>query len=52
VRARQSGIHALHETPANSRIGMGFIGMGLISDGHLKTFAGMKETCNPSRCAT
>ncbi len=28
---------------ANSRIGMGFIGMGLISDGHLKTFSGMKE---------
>ncbi|MFU8893311.1 MAG: Gfo/Idh/MocA family protein [Luteolibacter sp.] len=28
---------------ANSRIGMGFIGMGLISDGHLKTFAGMKD---------
>lgn len=27
---------------ANSRIGMGFIGMGLISDGHLRTFAGMK----------
>jgi len=31
---------------ANSRIGMGFIGMGLISDGHLKTFSGMKE-CQP-----
>ncbi len=28
---------------ANSRIGMGFIGMGLISGGHLKTFSGMKE---------
>jgi len=28
---------------ANDRIGMGFIGMGLISGGHLKTFAGMKE---------
>lgn len=27
---------------ANSRIGMGFIGMGLISDGHLRTFSGMK----------
>jgi len=27
---------------ANSRIGMGFIGMGLISDGHLRSFAGMK----------
>jgi predicted dehydrogenase len=32
------------KTAANSRIGIGFIGMGLISDGHLKTFAGMKET--------
>lgn len=28
---------------ANSRIGIGFIGMGLISGGHLKTFSGMKE---------
>jgi hypothetical protein len=28
---------------ANSRIGMGFIGMGLISDGHLRTFSGMKN---------
>ncbi|MDX1680360.1 MAG: Gfo/Idh/MocA family oxidoreductase [Akkermansiaceae bacterium] len=28
---------------ANSRIGMGFIGMGLISRGHLGTFSGMKE---------
>lgn len=28
---------------ANSRMGIGFIGMGLISDGHLKTFSGMKE---------
>lgn len=28
---------------ANSRIGMGFIGMGLISGGHLGTFSGMKE---------
>jgi predicted dehydrogenase len=27
---------------ANSRIGMGFIGMGLISDGHLRSFADMK----------
>lgn len=27
---------------ANSRIGMGFIGMGLISDGHLRTFSDMK----------
>lgn len=28
---------------ANSRIGMGFIGVGLISKGHVATFAGMKE---------
>jgi predicted dehydrogenase len=28
---------------ANSRIGMGFIGMGLISDGHLKSFPGFPE---------
>jgi predicted dehydrogenase len=28
---------------ANSRIGMGFIGMGLISDGHVKSFPGMKN---------
>jgi predicted dehydrogenase len=28
---------------ANSRIGMGFIGMGLISDGHVRSFPGMKE---------
>lgn len=28
---------------ANSRIGIGFIGMGLISGGHLKTFSGMKD---------
>lgn len=28
---------------ANSRIGMGFIGTGLICDGHLKSFAGMKQ---------
>ena len=27
---------------ANSRIGMGFIGMGLMAEGHLKSFAGMK----------
>lgn len=26
---------------ANSRIGMGFIGMGLISDGHVRSFPGM-----------
>lgn len=31
------------KTAANSRIGMGFIGMGLISDGHVKSFPGMKE---------
>ncbi len=31
------------KTAANDRIGMGFIGMGLISGGHLKTFSGMKE---------
>ena len=28
---------------ANSRIGMGFIGMGLISDGHLRSFPGMRN---------
>ena len=28
---------------ANSRIGMGFIGMGLISDGHLRSFPGLKN---------
>jgi predicted dehydrogenase len=28
---------------ANSRIGMGFIGMGLISDGHVVSFPGMKN---------
>jgi len=27
---------------ANSRIGMGFIGLGLISNGHVRTFSGMK----------
>jgi predicted dehydrogenase len=42
VRAETLGNAA--KTAANSRIGVGFIGMGLISDGHLKTFAGMKET--------
>lgn len=41
VRAETLGNAA--KTAANSRIGMGFIGMGLISDGHLKTFSGMKE---------
>jgi hypothetical protein len=28
---------------ASSRIGMGFIGMGLISDGHVRSFPGMKN---------
>ncbi len=28
---------------ANSRMGMGFIGMGLMSRGHLRTFSGMSE---------
>ena len=28
---------------ANSRIGMGFIGMGLISDGHVRSFPGMEH---------
>lgn len=28
---------------ANSRIGMGFIGLGLISNGHVRSFPGMKE---------
>jgi predicted dehydrogenase len=28
---------------ANSRIGMGFIGMGLIADGHVRSFPGMKN---------
>jgi len=32
-----------NKNAANSRIGMAFIGVGLISDGHLKTFSGMKE---------
>ncbi|PXA05334.1 gfo/Idh/MocA family oxidoreductase [Coraliomargarita sinensis] len=31
------------KSAANSRMGIGFIGMGLISQGHLKTFSGMKE---------
>ena len=31
------------KTAANSRIGMGFIGMGLISDGHVRSFPGMKN---------
>ena len=41
VRAEPPGNAA--KAAANSRIGMGFIGMGLISDSHLKTFSGMKE---------
>jgi predicted dehydrogenase len=28
---------------ANSRLGIGFIGMGKISNGHLRTFSGMRE---------
>jgi predicted dehydrogenase len=32
-----------NKAAANSRIGMGFIGMGLISDGHLRSFPGMKN---------
>ena len=44
VRAQTLGNAA--KTAANSRIGMGFIGIGLISDGHLRTFAAMKE-CQP-----
>lgn len=28
---------------ANSRIGMGFIGLGLIADGHVRSFPGMKN---------
>jgi hypothetical protein len=28
---------------ANSRIGMGFIGMGLIADGHVRSFPGLKD---------
>jgi hypothetical protein len=30
------------KTAANSRIGMGFIGLGGISDGHIRSFPGMK----------
>lgn len=41
VRAETLGNAA--KDGANSRIGMGFIGMGLISSGHLKTFSGYKE---------
>jgi predicted dehydrogenase len=31
-----------NKAAANSRIGMAFIGMGLISDGHVRSFPGMK----------
>lgn len=41
LRARTLGTGA--GDAANSRIGMGFIGMGLISQGHVATFAGMKD---------
>lgn len=41
VRAGTLGNAA--KNAANSRIGMGFIGTGLIADGHMKTFSGMKE---------
>lgn len=41
VRSQTLGNAA--KAAANSRMGMGFIGMGLISSGHLKTFSGMKE---------
>ncbi|MGE9269402.1 MAG: Gfo/Idh/MocA family protein, partial [Verrucomicrobiales bacterium] len=41
VRAETLGNAA--KVGANSRIGMGFIGTGLISRGHMGTFAGMKE---------
>ncbi|MGB0372877.1 MAG: Gfo/Idh/MocA family protein [Opitutales bacterium] len=35
---------------ANSRIGIGFIGTGIIADGHLKSFAGMKEVQAIAAC--
>lgn len=41
VRAQTLG--NAEKTAANSRIGMGFIGMGLISDGHVRSFPGMKD---------
>jgi predicted dehydrogenase len=41
VRAETLGNTA--KAAANSRIGMGFIGMGLISDGHVRSFPGMKH---------
>jgi predicted dehydrogenase len=41
VRAETLGDAA--KTAANSRIGMGFIGVGLISDGHVRSFPGLKD---------
>lgn len=41
VRAETLG--NANKVGANSRIGMGFIGMGLISDSHLRSFSGMKH---------
>ncbi|HKK17298.1 MAG TPA: Gfo/Idh/MocA family oxidoreductase [Opitutales bacterium] len=41
IRAQTLGNAEKHA--ANSRLGIGFIGMGLISTGHLRTFSGMKE---------
>lgn len=41
VRAQTLG--NADKAAANSRIGMGFIGMGLISQGHVGSFPGMKE---------
>ncbi|MGL5017064.1 MAG: Gfo/Idh/MocA family protein [Luteolibacter sp.] len=41
VRAETLG--NANQAAANSRIGMGFIGMGGISDGHLRSFSGMKN---------
>lgn len=41
VRAETLGNE--NKAGANSRIGMGFIGMGLISDGHVRSFPGMKN---------
>lgn len=41
VRAQTLGDEK--KTAANSRIGMGFIGLGLISDGHVRSFPGMKD---------
>lgn len=41
VRAETLG--NANKTAANSRIGMGFIGMGLISDGHVGSFPGLKD---------